>query len=249
LIWFREHVNSQSYVQALEDNSILGLLNQIFGENGYIFQQDGARPHTACSTMQYLRSKAQLLPNSCSWPPSSPDLSPIENVWGILKKTLDVSAIRDAEGLFQEVNRIWDAIDLSVIDNLMRSIKPRIFTLEDVHGASLTGHKDMIHCYEARGLGARDQAIALRESHQIPGEFLTEMRHSLSLHCFLNWPRPPVTLKPRGRDVHSSSEPRCSMRYFRSSSNDPTGVWIEFRKAQGFLKGKSLKAWQLSFRS
>src|SRR5258705_11307882 len=48
-----------------------------------IFQQDGATCHTAKTTKRCLAEhQIQTLP----WPSNSPDLRPIENVWGILKK-------------------------------------------------------------------------------------------------------------------------------------------------------------------
>ena len=50
-----------------------------------ILQQDNAPSHKACHVMTYLRSKnIELL----SWPPASPDISPIENFWAYLKREI-----------------------------------------------------------------------------------------------------------------------------------------------------------------
>lgn len=68
-----------SYQKALEE----GLLPIYNGTRD--FQQDNARIHTAASTTRW------LLENAISWidwPANSPDLSPIENVWAILKRQL-----------------------------------------------------------------------------------------------------------------------------------------------------------------
>lgn len=47
-----------------------------------VFQQDGARPHTAAATMAYLRRRGVRLMEG--WPPRSPDLNPIETLWAHL---------------------------------------------------------------------------------------------------------------------------------------------------------------------
>jgi transposase len=44
-----------------------------------IFQQDGARAHTAGASMAYLRRKGVRVLEG--WPPRSPDLNPIETLW------------------------------------------------------------------------------------------------------------------------------------------------------------------------
>ena len=50
-----------------------------------LFQQDGARAHTSKATIAWLDANiTHYIPPDHYWPPNSPDLSPIENVWSIM---------------------------------------------------------------------------------------------------------------------------------------------------------------------
>ena len=49
-----------------------------------MFQQDGARAHTSKATIAWLDANIKHYIPLEDWPPNSPDLSPIENVWSIM---------------------------------------------------------------------------------------------------------------------------------------------------------------------
>jgi transposase len=73
------NINSLSYCKLMEED-VLPSLNEKLGS--FIFQQDNARPHVSKMSLEmFERNDMTLL----SWPPYSPDLSPIENIWAILK--------------------------------------------------------------------------------------------------------------------------------------------------------------------
>lgn len=75
LAFVSQSMDQFSYQDVLE-NHLLPFKNAFGGDNS-IFQQDGAKPHTARTTMQWLKARnIEILP----WPSLSPDLSPIENL-------------------------------------------------------------------------------------------------------------------------------------------------------------------------
>ena len=84
-------------------------------------QQHNARPHTARHTQGFLhRNNVQLLP----WPARSPDLSPIEHLWGHLGRRVrenhDVDVVRDLE---RALRVEWARIPLRDIRKLICSMR------------------------------------------------------------------------------------------------------------------------------
>ncbi len=67
-------MNSERYIKVLEQHMLPSRL--------LVFQQDNAKSHTAAITTAWLRSRRVQVLN---WPVCSPDLSPIENIWHIIK--------------------------------------------------------------------------------------------------------------------------------------------------------------------
>ncbi|GFS89470.1 transposable element Tc1 transposase [Trichonephila clavipes] len=74
-----------------------------------IFQQDNARPHVARVVQRFfINNEIELLP----WPPRSPDLSPIENMWSMIAQRLTqiTPPAVTPDQLWQRVDAAWSAV-------------------------------------------------------------------------------------------------------------------------------------------
>ena len=90
----------------------------------WIFQQDGAPAHKARSTQTWLKQQADF--SVMEWPPNSPDLSWIENVWGLVASRLEMRANLTPSTFQQAVHEEWEKIPHNTLVNLHDSMKRRM---------------------------------------------------------------------------------------------------------------------------
>ncbi len=82
--------------------------DQLFKYADFIFQQDLASAHTAKSTKSWLND--QLLVGVLDWPANSPDLKPIENLWGIVKRKMRNKRPKNVDEPKATVKETWASI-------------------------------------------------------------------------------------------------------------------------------------------
>jgi transposase len=100
---------------------------------GVVFMQDNARPHSCESTKRYLRRHGVEV---LAWPPYSPDLNPIENLWAYLSKRVSTVAPFGGEKLEAAIIAEWNAIPQFIINNLVVSFERRVKECIRVGGAA-----------------------------------------------------------------------------------------------------------------
>ncbi len=95
LCFLKTNVTSPVYQEILE-HFMLPSADQLFKDADFIFQQDLAPAHTAKSTKSWLNDHGVGV---LDWPANSPDLNPIENLWGIVKRKMRNKRPKNADEL------------------------------------------------------------------------------------------------------------------------------------------------------
>ncbi len=86
--------------------------DQLFKDADFIFQQNLAPAHTAKSTKSWLNDYGVGV---LDWPANSPDLNPIENLWGIVKRKMRKKRPKNADELKATVKETWASIPPSAV--------------------------------------------------------------------------------------------------------------------------------------
>lgn len=126
LIRINGNLDSDKYQNFLENNVFNnGHTKVVGGRNRFIFQQDNASPHTSKSTDSYFEGKNVDVLN---WPSKSPDLNPIENLWGYLTKRVYSNGrqFNSVDDLEKTIYHEWNSIDPQYLRNLIDGMSNRI---------------------------------------------------------------------------------------------------------------------------
>jgi len=128
------NLNAQKYKGILATN-LLPLKNRVANRyhDNAIFQQDRASPHTAHSIFEWLEERnIEIL----DWPSRSPDMNPIENVFGMLSRAVydEGRQFNTVHELTEEIQHCWANMNQALIKNAIRSMSERIFELIEKHG-------------------------------------------------------------------------------------------------------------------
>ncbi|CAK9796575.1 Transposable element Tc3 transposase [Anthophora plagiata] len=84
LCFINGKINSERYVDML-DGALIPFFEDTVGEREFIFQQDNAAIHVSKYSREWFKTRDIPL---IEWPACSPDMNPIENLWGIMARNI-----------------------------------------------------------------------------------------------------------------------------------------------------------------
>ena len=123
------NMNKHQYLHVLE-NVMLPSVRAKFSEN-FIYQQDNAPCHAANDVKTFFdHEEVSVL----EWPPQSPDLSPIEHLWGYVDKCLNKTHPTNQQELWDAIRNAWESIPEELCKKLVDSVPRRLSSVIQAKG-------------------------------------------------------------------------------------------------------------------
>ncbi len=131
---FEGDINGKLYCRILEGN-LKPTYNKFFpqGERGeqWYFQQDNDPSHKCAGAREWFHRNGVTV---LDFPPWSPDLNPIENLWSQLQIAVDTHNARDEAELEAAIQAEWQAISTDYLTELAHSMPKRLQQVIDNKG-------------------------------------------------------------------------------------------------------------------
>lgn len=119
-------LNAEVYCHLLEEN-FLPWARQHYGDEPWIFQQDGAPSHTAKSTQEWCARNFRDFIRKDEWAPASCDMNVMDySIWGILENDACAEAHSTVEGLKNSLLAAWERLDQEVINRAVDDFPRRL---------------------------------------------------------------------------------------------------------------------------
>ena len=93
---------------------------------GFVLLQDNDPKLTSQLCKSYLKKKEKEDLVVMNFPPQSPDLNPIENLWDHLKRKKEKHQSTNKDNLWDVLNQFWNNIKPEVLKKLVHSMPNRV---------------------------------------------------------------------------------------------------------------------------
>lgn len=125
-------MNSAKYKELLED-TFLPTAKVFYPDEHVTFVQDNSSVHNARTVQTWITEQREL--TLIKIPPKSPDLNPIENLWGKMVQEWDGNQCRTEEALRRHANNVWESFrGRNFCEKVVGSMRRRLQAILNAEG-------------------------------------------------------------------------------------------------------------------
>lgn len=122
------------FVNIVYEGALFSFYSLHDRSNDMSLMEDGAPVHRSSLSNRWREAQSMAKLN---WPPNSPDLNPIENLWKIVKDQVqNKHRPRDRDQMASAVQREWNGVSRDVLDTLISTMPYRMKAVIDAQGGS-----------------------------------------------------------------------------------------------------------------
>lgn len=133
------NLNSQLYLELLQNRVIQALLDLNIDLNTLWFQHDGAPAHSSRQVREYLNT---VFPHrwigrggEIEWPPRSPDLAPNDfSYWGFMKSKVFNGELENIDQLKRTILEVSETFTPQIVDSVLNNFYNRLICCLAVNG-------------------------------------------------------------------------------------------------------------------
>ena len=129
LVFIEKKMDKYLFLRILKNN-LLKDAERLIGDDFY-FQQDNDPKHKSDIVQDWIIKKGI---DMIKWPANSPDMSPIENCFHFLKKSLGSNHFTSKDDFKEKILKNWKEIPLDYLRNLYNSMEDHIESLHRAKG-------------------------------------------------------------------------------------------------------------------
>jgi transposase len=135
-------LDAETYMTEIMDKELFDFWQEAMEECGHVYvMEDGAPPHQGVASVR--RKELEKVGwkgwGPGTWPSSSPDLNPIENIWRMLKcavRKRDPLPRTEAQ-LTEAMVEEWERLDMDKINKILLTMRDRLAAVKKAHGAAI----------------------------------------------------------------------------------------------------------------
>lgn len=128
---FTENMDADIYIEILREH--IPEAKEMLGDD-FFWQQDNDPKHNSHRARAFL---VENVPKVLTWPSYSPDLNPIENIWGIVKREVEKRMPKNLAELEQFMVEEWNAVPESTLKYLIESMEARCLAVIENNGETI----------------------------------------------------------------------------------------------------------------